>query len=271
MLRGDRGLLIDCGDANVLDLLPQLGVKKIDWVLFTHTHRDQCQGVSRLTDTGTKVAAPRGDARFLTDAQLFWDDFQLFYRYRFKPDQFKPTRNVGVDRTVTGGDSIEWEDLSVLALATPGHTVGSATYFLKLDGVKYAFTGDMIHSPGKVWNLYSFDHKYWDGGYEGIVKNLAGLDRVLAAQPDILLPSHGLLMDRPPEAVRQLKTNLEGIYTFEPLNRGAVSGAPQNRLRKISDHLYHLKYTSFILLADDGSALFYDYYAHDRENSPYHF
>ncbi|MGH7957130.1 MAG: MBL fold metallo-hydrolase, partial [Opitutaceae bacterium] len=45
---GDTALLIDLGDGSVLDHLADIGVKRVEWVLFTHHHREQCQGYPRL-------------------------------------------------------------------------------------------------------------------------------------------------------------------------------------------------------------------------------
>src|SRR5277367_2432144 len=56
---GDAALLIDLGDGSVLDALGTIGVKQVDWVLFTHHHREQCQGAAKLAtwrERGTKVA-----------------------------------------------------------------------------------------------------------------------------------------------------------------------------------------------------------------------
>ncbi len=39
----DRALLIDLGSGDVLEHLTQIGVSQVDWVLFTHHHREQCQ------------------------------------------------------------------------------------------------------------------------------------------------------------------------------------------------------------------------------------
>ena len=54
---GDAALLIDLGDGSVLDHLGEIGVRTVEWVLFTHHHREQCQGGARLAGTGIKVAA----------------------------------------------------------------------------------------------------------------------------------------------------------------------------------------------------------------------
>ncbi len=37
---GDSALLIDLGDGSVLDHLSELGIKQLEWVLFTHHHRE---------------------------------------------------------------------------------------------------------------------------------------------------------------------------------------------------------------------------------------
>src|SRR5437868_5633535 len=58
---GDAALLIDLGDGSVLDHLSQIGVKTVDWVLFTHHHREQCQGTPKLEGKGTKVAGPAAE------------------------------------------------------------------------------------------------------------------------------------------------------------------------------------------------------------------
>src|SRR5829696_3469764 len=48
LVDGDAALLIDLGDGGVLDHLASIGVKRVEWVLFTHHHREQCQGAARL-------------------------------------------------------------------------------------------------------------------------------------------------------------------------------------------------------------------------------
>ena len=41
---GKSAILIDLGDGTVLSHLGEIGVTKVDWVLLTHHHREQCQG-----------------------------------------------------------------------------------------------------------------------------------------------------------------------------------------------------------------------------------
>jgi hypothetical protein len=38
-------------------------------------------------------------------------------------------------------------------LPTPGHTLGSVSLIMDVDGKRTAFSGDLMHSPGKLVNL----------------------------------------------------------------------------------------------------------------------
>ena len=62
---GPAAILIDLGDGSVLDALPELGVKQVEWVLYTHHHREQCQGHAKLAghpaSGGVKVAVPANE------------------------------------------------------------------------------------------------------------------------------------------------------------------------------------------------------------------
>ena len=49
---GDSAVLIDLGDGSVLEHLDEIGVKRIEWVLFTNHHREHCQGASKLARAG---------------------------------------------------------------------------------------------------------------------------------------------------------------------------------------------------------------------------
>src|SRR5688500_15529080 len=68
---GDAALLIDLGDGAVLDRLKNIGVSRVEWVLFTHHHREQCRGAGRLDRSVTKVAAPEGERAFFENPGAF--------------------------------------------------------------------------------------------------------------------------------------------------------------------------------------------------------
>ena len=212
--RNGKKLLIDSGE---IEKAPGGGV--VDWVLFTHHHRDQCSSISRLVATGTKVAVPAGEKHFFDQAHLFWDsaDNILDHRYDFRPHLFTLRASVAVTREVKRGEVHEWEGLKFQVIDTPGHTDGSVTYLVEISGKRLAFTGDLISGPGQIWEVYSLQKRlagmrgdYW--GFGGTVEEVkASLDRVLQYKPDLLIPSHGTVMADPPSAVNQLKENLTAL------------------------------------------------------------
>ena len=55
---GTRALLIDFGSGRVLDHLGNLGVTRVEWILHTHHHRDQCQGDRLANERSIPIAVP---------------------------------------------------------------------------------------------------------------------------------------------------------------------------------------------------------------------
>jgi hypothetical protein len=88
---------------------------------------------------------------------------------------------------------------------------------VELGGKRIAFTGDLIYGPGQIHDMYSLQKAfagmrggYW--GFGGAVEDLkSSLDRVLAKDPGLLIPSHGVIMRDPPRAVAELKQNLDAV------------------------------------------------------------
>src|SRR5262245_4994010 len=61
---GDSALMIDLGDGSVLNHLAEIGVKKLEWVLFMGHHRELLQGVGLLDRSVTQIAAPNDERAF---------------------------------------------------------------------------------------------------------------------------------------------------------------------------------------------------------------
>ncbi len=68
---GDAALLIDLGDGSVLDHLGEIGVRQVEWVLFTHHHREQCQGVAKLAAWKPQIAAPEVERALFEEPTRF--------------------------------------------------------------------------------------------------------------------------------------------------------------------------------------------------------
>jgi glyoxylase-like metal-dependent hydrolase (beta-lactamase superfamily II) len=219
--KNGRTLLIGSGEGGILDAAKALGLGPIDWVLYTDHHRDACSSAARLQHAGTKIAAPAGEADFFRNATEKWKeaDKALYHRYYFRPDFFFLRSSVNPDRELQPGEVFQWQGLDIQAVATPGPTEGSVSYLLDVDGQRWAFTGDLIYGPGKLWNFYMLqkgfpgmpgDYWGWGGAAGDLVKSL---DKVMSLQPQALIPAHGVIMHDPAGAVTQLKTNLHAAMT----------------------------------------------------------
>ncbi len=208
--RNGKKLAIDTGD---LASLP------VEWALYTHYHRDQASAAARLAASGARIAVPDREAKLFADAYGFWDsvDGILYHRYNFRPCMFTLRESLPVSRALKDGDAFEWQGLRFEAIETPGHTDGSLSYLVEIQGKRVAFTGDLIWGPGRIWEMYSLQKQIpgMRNGYVGFggaasdVKT--SLDRILERKPDLLVPSHGVVMTDPAGAVAEMKKNLDAL------------------------------------------------------------
>jgi glyoxylase-like metal-dependent hydrolase (beta-lactamase superfamily II) len=219
--RNGKSLLIGSGDGAVLEAAKKLGIGSIEWVLYTDHHRDQCASAALLKKAGVKIAVPAGEAEFFKNATGIWEsaDTILYDRMTFRPDLFILRSSVVPDGELQAGEVFHWEGLDIQVVPTPGPTDGSVSYIVDIDGKKFAFTGDLIYSPGQLWNFYMLQKRfpgmrgdYW--GFGGAAPELLNsLDVVLSHKPVMLVPAHGAVMHDPSDAVARLKKNLDAAMS----------------------------------------------------------
>src|SRR5262245_13184700 len=97
LVDGEAALVIDAGSGAVLDQLGELGVKRVEWVLHTHHHRDQCWGTPRLREHGTRVAVPEYERHLFDQAEVYWQTRRTFDNYDDRNTLFTIGRNIPVD------------------------------------------------------------------------------------------------------------------------------------------------------------------------------
>jgi glyoxylase-like metal-dependent hydrolase (beta-lactamase superfamily II) len=220
-----KTLLIDSGDGSILQAVREADITSIDWVLYTDHERDHCTGADRLRKAGAKIAVPAAEAEFFRNATEFWQqaDRIMDHRYDFRPDLFVLRSSVAPDRELNPGDVFKWEGLDIQVVPTPGYSDGEVSYVVDIDGLRVAFTGDLIYGPGQLWEFYSLQKPFQGmaghypnaghGGYwafGGAVPELRkSLDTVLSYKPAVLIPSHGVVMRNPGESVALLDKNLD--------------------------------------------------------------
>ena len=253
---GNHGLLIDFGSGRILDLLPQLGITRIDWVLHTHHHRDQCQGDFKAAERSIPIAVPAHEKHLFADAENFWRNRRVFHLYYVRNDFNTITEDIPVAAVLQDYGTFKWGNRDIFVLPTPGHTLGSVTLVVDIDGKRTAFAGDLLHSPGKILNLWDTQVTY--GGAEGIDLGAYSLARLREQKPALLCPSHGAPMPDPDKAIEQTVDRLVEYYKFQTGNNPSLSF----RGYAVSPHLiaHHLTTSSFYaILSRSGKAMFIDY------------
>lgn len=183
---GSELALIDCGLAeNPQAILLQmerdgLDVRKLNYVLLTHTHPDHANGCAWLREhLGVQVIASEFEAQVLENG--IWETLGVREEdgdYR----QFAGMVRSKADRVIGDKEVICVGDLEVTVILTPGHTKGSVSYEVEIGGVRQLFSGDEVFYRGFISVLTppfsDFEH-YYDG-----LKKLKG------RRIDGLFPSH---------------------------------------------------------------------------------
>ena len=272
---GDKAILIDLGDGSVLSHLPEVGVKQVEWVLFTHHHREQCQGYPLLKSGTTKIAVPKAEKSLFEQPASFRkmktsldDPFTVYGASYVRP----PVQSIPVNREFSRMDTFSWHGYELTCIETPGNSPGSMSYLLKNDGKWVAFTGDVMLDGAKMHNFFDSEVDYGFGAGYRSLHNSAALLRDF--HPEMLLPSHGNIIVNPEP---ELKTYIEKLFNLERLLlRGydvlTYSSASQDMVSKptdipflwqVSPHLFKFKGPEYfpnfsLILSDNGHALLVD-------------
>lgn len=108
--RGGEALLIDFGSGGILEHLASLGVSRVDSILHTHHHRDQCQGDATAVARGIPIAVPAHEKHLFAYAENFWRNRRVFHLCYVRNEFNTLTRNVRVSRTLADYFTFRWKD-----------------------------------------------------------------------------------------------------------------------------------------------------------------
>ena len=94
---GDECLLIDAGSGSVLKHLQSIGISKVEWVLHTHHHRDQCWGTPVVQAEGATVAVPEYERHLFDNVESSWQARRVYDNYDNSNTYFSLGANLTVD------------------------------------------------------------------------------------------------------------------------------------------------------------------------------
>lgn len=173
---GEEAVMIDAGAGRsvgiLIDNVRKLGLNsdRITYLIATHGHIDHIGGLQELKDTvGCRIAAHELELPAIGEglSNLTAD---YLYGVTYHP--------VKVDTVLQGAqDEVEVGGLKFICLHTPGHTPGSISVYVEIDGQRVLF-GQDIHGPfNKSWGS---DKRQWR----------ESMQRLLALEADILCEGH---------------------------------------------------------------------------------
>ncbi len=253
---GTSAVLIDFGSGAILNHLADLGVTSIDWILHTHHHRDQAQGDEFAVVRRIPIAVPVHERQYFESVEEFWRNRRIFELYYVRNDFFSLTANIPVSAVLHDYETFHWESYAFFVQPSPGHTPGSITLVTEIDGRKTAFSGDLMHSPGKVQTL--FDLQYYYGEHEGVDLAAYSLAELIKLKPDLLCPSHGAEIPAPVSGMQELIGKLRDWWGYW----NSWGFTLDNKPRQLTPHViahYQTMSSFYSIISESGKALFLDY------------
>ena len=220
--RGDRAILIDCAGGEVLDELGTIGVSSVDWVLFTHHHRDQCHGSARLVEAGARLAVPWHERALFESVEDYWQQKRLYDNYNDRSTFFSLAESVPVTTYLQDYETFTWHDVYLEIVPAPGHTHGQITLVGDLGQGTLAFTGDLICQGGQLYQLHAMEYEY--GDLAGVHWTSTALDQLRKRHPRRLLPSHGQIIDDAEGDIQRLDVRLHRLLEHTPYRSAPARG-----------------------------------------------
>ncbi len=230
-------------------------------LLCTHYFRDHSAGAARAAAMGIDVRVPLGEAEIFADPVQHFRSRENYIVYDNIWDQFSPITPAKVAPVHDYG-TVDAAGLAFTVVPLPGVTPHHTGYALATpDGRTVVFSGEAIHSPGRVARIAPYQYDYNDLGGAVNAHYSAGALRRLG--PDALLPSLGApMLTDCDAALAALQDMLRRLCALRPLERDLIPVADDDRLVRITDHVWvepHSEAASWYLLSDSGKAMVIDY------------
>ncbi|MGY4334739.1 glyoxylase-like metal-dependent hydrolase (beta-lactamase superfamily II) [Bradyrhizobium sp. LB7.2] len=265
---GTECLLIDAGSGAVMQHLAALGIERVDWILHTHHHRDQCWGTPIIQKAGAKIAVPEYERYLFDNAEAGWQARRIYDNYNDTSTFFSLGDNLRVDAVLEDYGTFVWKQYEFRVLPAKGHTYGMVSLITEVDGKKVAFTGDLMVRGGKLYQLHAMEYAYGDLlGVEFTMQSILSLKKELV---ETAYTSHGAPITEVKADIEKLESRLErlaGIGRLFTSSRGIpfkdTQTIRESRLQQISEHLLWAgPYTCsnfYIVLSGSGHAMLIDY------------
>lgn len=272
-----KSLLIDCHSPQIGDWIAQLGLPQPELILHTHVQPGHCREADRFPTARIMVHADllelAGDpVAYARATKTRWEnpmDWTVTlgrerYGIAGSVTAFPPETPLKVAGTFREGDRLQWQDLSLVARALPGHSLHHTGFVMELAGGSLAvFTGDLLRAPARLVNFYDLEFNYHQTSLPvlpGILRSLAGL------AVTHYFPSTGPVIADGPTQARALADAIDSFQVALQWQSGTYQPSPSRecpavgRYRQRHRGIYQMeRYGNCIVLIDaQGQGLMFD-------------
>ena len=231
-------------------------------LLCTHYFRDHAAGASKAARAGMKVFVPEGDKEIFADPVQHFRARESYIVYDNIWDTFIPIEATDVT-AAADYDTLRIAGLDIEVIPLPGVTPHHSGFGLKAprSGKRVVFSGEAIHSPGRMARVAPLQYDYNDLG--GAVNAFYSAGVLDARKDDAILPSLGEpILENQKDALTALQASLRSLCAGRPLERALIECANDDRLERVTDHVWmsvRSEAVCWVLLSESGKALAIDY------------
>jgi glyoxylase-like metal-dependent hydrolase (beta-lactamase superfamily II) len=155
---GQYSILIDCGTPEGYDKLIE-NIRKcgeeptnVKYIFGTHGHYDHVGAASLFKEKyGCQVYLHEKDVKRVEEGDGIKTSASLLYGKDFI--------SFTVDKALKGGECLEFGDIKLEVIHTPGHTPGSVCYVLEIGGLKVLIAADTLY--GGFSSKIDSDEEAW--------------------------------------------------------------------------------------------------------------
>lgn len=158
-----------------------LSVSMVKDVFITHAHFDHAGNAWRFSEQGTKVHASEESAKLIERGN---PEMERLFGSSWTCSK--------VDGLLRDGDVCDlMGTASIRVIATPGHSAGSLTFLVHVDGIVAAMTGDMLFiTPQAPEDAVGVELGYAGGSDYSQEALVGSFERLSDEHIDLLCPGH---------------------------------------------------------------------------------
>ena len=202
---GGESALVDAGfsDDESFDkrteMLRELGVERVKYIIITHHHYDHASGAHRLRDaTGGQIVVHRDEEELLLNPELDTGDVEIQEDKKEARERAKKWREEAAKATpdvrVNDGDVLEVGSLRLRCVHAPGHTAGHLC--LLLEGENVLFAGDNVLGVGTA--------AISPPPHGDMAEYIRSLRKMQSLDASLLAPGHGPAVKEPNRKIQEL-------------------------------------------------------------------